>query len=188
MSLGSRWPDWSWNSSSTLIHLLTFQPPAPTPAWSIRCSSPTTFGRPCLPEEIDASYQDHKHEPKLAYGLLYRFVAGQAVTLAYIDTFIVLATTMCVSPSAFNIILLISFFLSSAVPRWRERCRAGYSSSLRRRAVSQATCLWPRRRPLPICGDVCSRPSDKRPSPHPRALSGVARWPAVSCRTAWPIP
>ena len=38
------WPDWSWNSSSTLIHLLTFQPPAPTPAWSIRCSSPTTFG------------------------------------------------------------------------------------------------------------------------------------------------
>jgi len=29
--------------------------------------------------------------PRLAYGLLYRFVKGQAVTLAYIDTFMVLA-------------------------------------------------------------------------------------------------
>lgn len=67
------------------------------------------MGHPCLPEEIDASYQDHKHEPKLAYGLLYRFVAAQAVTLAYIDTFIVLAI-------AASIMFLLSFIVRKNEP------------------------------------------------------------------------
>jgi DHA2 family multidrug resistance protein len=42
--------------------------------------------------------------PKLAYGLLYRFVAGQAVTLAYIDTFVVLAI-------AASLMFLLSLFV-----------------------------------------------------------------------------
>ena len=48
--------------------------------------------------------------PKLAYGLLYRFVGGQAVTLAYIDVFIVLTT-------AASIMFLLSFIVRKDDPK-----------------------------------------------------------------------
>ena len=48
--------------------------------------------------------------PKLAYGLLYRFVGGQAVTLAYIDVFIVLTI-------AASIMFLFSFIVRKNDPK-----------------------------------------------------------------------
>jgi DHA2 family multidrug resistance protein len=48
--------------------------------------------------------------PKLAYGLLYRFVVGQAVTLAYIDTFILLTV-------AASIMFLLSFIVRRNDPK-----------------------------------------------------------------------
>ncbi len=48
--------------------------------------------------------------PKLAYGLLYRFLGGQAVTLAYIDVFIVLAI-------AATIMFLLSFIVRRNDPK-----------------------------------------------------------------------
>jgi MFS transporter, DHA2 family, multidrug resistance protein len=48
--------------------------------------------------------------PKLAYGLLYRFVGRQAVTLAYIDVFIVLAI-------AASIMFLLSFIVRKNDPK-----------------------------------------------------------------------
>ena len=48
--------------------------------------------------------------PKLAYGLLYRFMGGQAVTLAYIDVFIVLAI-------AASIMFLLSFLVRKNDPK-----------------------------------------------------------------------
>jgi hypothetical protein len=50
------------------------------------------------------------HAPKLAYGLLYRFVGRQAVTLAYIDVFIVLAI-------AASIMFLLSFIVRKNDPK-----------------------------------------------------------------------
>ena len=48
--------------------------------------------------------------PKLTYGLLYRFVGGQAETLAYIDVFIVLAI-------AASIMFLLSFVVRKNDPK-----------------------------------------------------------------------
>ena len=48
--------------------------------------------------------------PKLAYGLIYRFVARQAVTLAYVDTFIVLAV-------AAGIMFLLSLIVRKNDPK-----------------------------------------------------------------------
>ena len=48
--------------------------------------------------------------PKLAYGLLYRFMEGQAVTLAYIDVFIVLAV-------AAGIMFVLSFIVRRNDPK-----------------------------------------------------------------------
>jgi DHA2 family multidrug resistance protein len=48
--------------------------------------------------------------PKLAYGLLYRSVGGQAQTLAYIDTFMVLAITA-------GIMFLLSFIVRKNDPK-----------------------------------------------------------------------
>jgi DHA2 family multidrug resistance protein len=48
--------------------------------------------------------------PKLAYGLLYRFVVGQSVTLAYIDTFILLTV-------AASIMFLLSFIVRRNDPK-----------------------------------------------------------------------
>jgi len=48
--------------------------------------------------------------PKLAYGWLYRFVTRQAVTLAYIDVFIVLAITA-------SIMFLLSFIVRKNDPK-----------------------------------------------------------------------
>ena len=48
--------------------------------------------------------------PKLAYGLLYRFVRGQAETLAYIDIFLVLAL-------AASIMFLLSFIVRKNDPK-----------------------------------------------------------------------
>jgi DHA2 family multidrug resistance protein len=48
--------------------------------------------------------------PKLAYGLLYRFVGEQAVTLAYIDTFVLLAI-------AASIMFLLSFIVRKNDPK-----------------------------------------------------------------------
>lgn len=48
--------------------------------------------------------------PKVAYGLLYRFLGGQAETLAYIDTFLVLTT-------AASIMFLLSFIVRKNDPK-----------------------------------------------------------------------
>jgi MFS transporter, DHA2 family, multidrug resistance protein len=48
--------------------------------------------------------------PKLAYGLLYRFLRGQAVTLAYIDIFLVLTI-------AASIMFLLSFIVRKNDPK-----------------------------------------------------------------------
>ena len=48
--------------------------------------------------------------PELAYGLLYRFVGGQAVTVAYVDVFIVLTI-------AASIMFLLSFIVRKNDPR-----------------------------------------------------------------------
>ena len=48
--------------------------------------------------------------PELAYGLLYRFVGGQAETLAYTDVFIVLAI-------AASIMFLLSFVVRKNDPK-----------------------------------------------------------------------
>jgi MFS transporter, DHA2 family, multidrug resistance protein len=48
--------------------------------------------------------------PKLAYGLIYRFVGGQAETLAYIDTFVVLTI-------AASVMFLLSFIVRKNDPK-----------------------------------------------------------------------
>jgi len=53
---------------------------------------------------------DAADAPRLAYGLLYRFVGGQAVSLAYIDTFILLTI-------AASIMFLLSFMVRKNDPK-----------------------------------------------------------------------
>jgi DHA2 family multidrug resistance protein len=48
--------------------------------------------------------------PKLAYGLVYRFVGGQAETLAYIDVFMILFV-------AASIMFLLSFLVRKNDPK-----------------------------------------------------------------------
>ena len=56
--------------------------------------------------------------PKLAYGLLYRFVGGQAETLAYIDVFMVLTI-------AASIMFLLSFIVRKNDPKARGGVAVG---------------------------------------------------------------
>ena len=88
-------------------------------------SQHTTRFDPSLQNQVKALSQRLVHSgasvtdaPKLAYGLIYRFVAGQALTLAYIDTFIVLTI-------AASIMFLLSFIVRKNDPKARGGVAVG---------------------------------------------------------------
>ena len=83
----------------------------------LELSQHTTPFDPALQNQVKALSQQLVHSgasvhdaPKLAYGLLYRAVGGQAASLAYIDTFMVLAITA-------GIMFLLSFIVRKNDPK-----------------------------------------------------------------------
>jgi DHA2 family multidrug resistance protein len=83
----------------------------------VMLSQHTTPFDPSLQNQVKAlsmqlvhSGVDAADAPRLAYGLLYRFVGGQAVSLAYIDTFILLTI-------AASIMFLLSFMVRKNDPK-----------------------------------------------------------------------
>ncbi len=83
----------------------------------VMLSQHTTPFDPSLQNQVKALSRQLVHSgasvadaPKLAYGLLYRSVGGQAVTLAYIDTFMLLAIVA-------SIMFLLSFIVRKNDPK-----------------------------------------------------------------------